>query len=88
MKNQQAISSADLYGGDDYGNLKFASNMIFFFNFILTFNLIKSLEESDSITSKLKDFAWGFTVKAAEKAKSLKDKTTNMINKIQQKYGQ
>lgn len=32
--------------------------------------------------------AWGFTVKAAEKAKSLKDKTKNMITKIQQKYGQ
>jgi hypothetical protein len=36
----------------------------------------------------LKDLAWGFTVKAAEKAKTLKDKTANIINKIQQKYGQ
>ena len=51
----------------------------------LQFKLILFLEEAGSF-SKFKDFAWGVTVKAAEKAKEMKDKTSNMINKIQTKY--
>ena len=35
----------------------------------------------------MKDLAWGFTVKAAEKAKDMKEKTNVMINNIQNKYG-
>ena len=62
MKNNQAISSADLFGEDDN-------------------------TYQESLGSKLKDFAFNFTLNLAEKAKEVKDKTSNYINKIQNKYG-
>ena len=36
---------------------------------------------------KLKDLAFNFTLNLAEKAKEVKEKTSNYINKIQNKYG-
>ena len=62
MKSNQAISSADLFGEDNYNS-------------------------QESLGSKLKGFAYAFTVNLAEKAKEVKDKTSNMITKIQNKYG-
>ena len=41
--------------------------------------------EGESITDKLKDMALNFTLSAAEKAKQLKNKTNEFINKVQNK---
>jgi hypothetical protein len=62
LKNNQAISSSDLFGEEDNSN-------------------------QESLGSKLKDFAFNFTLNLAEKAKDVKEKTSNYINKIQNKYG-
>jgi len=43
-------------------------------------------DEQRSIGSTLKDYALNFTLKAAEKAKGLKDGAKNLINTIQEKY--
>jgi hypothetical protein len=37
--------------------------------------------------NKLKDMAFNFTLNLAEKAKEVKEKTSNLITKIQNKYG-
>ena len=42
--------------------------------------------EGESMTDKLKDMALNFTLSAAEKAKALKNKTTEFINKVQNKF--
>jgi hypothetical protein len=44
-------------------------------------------DNTESLGSKLKDMAFNFTLNLAEKAKEVKAKTTNLINKIQNKYG-
>jgi len=44
-------------------------------------------EKQKSLGSTLKDYAIKFTLNAADKAKDLKDKTKNLINSIQSKYG-
>ena len=43
--------------------------------------------EGESMTEKLKDMALNFTLSAAEKAKQLKNKTNEFINKVQTKLG-
>ena len=43
--------------------------------------------EGESMTDKLKDMALNFTLSAAEKAKELKNKTNEFINKVQNKFG-
>ena len=43
--------------------------------------------EGESMTDKLKDMALNFTLSAAEKAKELKNKTNEWINKFQNKFG-
>ena len=43
--------------------------------------------EGESMTEKLKDMALNFTLSAAEKAKQLKNKTNEFINKVQSKLG-
>jgi hypothetical protein len=63
LKNNQAISSADLFGEDN------------------------SSSNQESLGSKLKGFAYNFTVNLADKAKDVKEKTSNYITKIQNKYG-
>ena len=42
--------------------------------------------EGESMTDKLKDMALNFTLSAAEKAKALKNKTNEFINKVQSKF--
>ena len=42
--------------------------------------------EGESMTDKLKDMAYNFTLSAAEKAKELKKKTGELINKVQNKF--
>ena len=42
--------------------------------------------EGESMTDKLKDMALNFTLSAAEKAKALKNKTSEFINKVQNKF--
>ena len=46
-----------------------------------------SLYEGESMTDKLKEMALNFTLGAAEKAKELKNKTNELINKVQNKFG-
>ena len=43
--------------------------------------------QGESLTDKMKDFAINFTMKAAKKAKELKNKTNDMITKVQNKLG-
>ena len=43
--------------------------------------------EGESLTDKIKDMALNFTLSAAEKAKQLKNKTNEYINKVQNKFG-
>ena len=43
--------------------------------------------EGESMTDKIKDFALNFTLSAAEKAKELKNKTGELINKVQNRFG-
>ena len=43
--------------------------------------------EGESLTDKFKDLALNFTLNAAEKAKELKNKTSELINKVQNKFG-
>jgi len=45
----------------------------------------QKVENQTTLGSKLKDMAYNFTVKAAEKAKDMKDKASYYINKIQKK---
>ena len=45
-----------------------------------------SAYEGESYTDKLKDFAYNFTLGAAEKAKELKKKTGELINRVQNKF--
>jgi len=47
----------------------------------------EEISSSPGIGSALKDYAMKFTLKAAEKAKEIKDKTKSLINHIQTKYG-
>ena len=42
--------------------------------------------EGESMTDKLKDMAYNFTLSAAEKAKELKKRTGELINKVQSKF--
>ena len=46
-----------------------------------------SIYEGESMTDKLKEMALNFTLGAAEKAKELKNKTNELINKVQNKFG-
>jgi hypothetical protein len=41
----------------------------------------------ETLGFKLKDFAYNFTLNLADKAKGVKEKTSNYITKIQNKYG-
>ena len=43
--------------------------------------------QGESMTDKLKEMALNFTLSAAEKAKELKNKTNDLINKVQNKLG-
>ena len=43
--------------------------------------------EGESLTDRFKDLALNFTLSAAEKAKELKNKTSELINKVQNKFG-
>ena len=43
--------------------------------------------EGESMTDKLKEMALNFTLGAAEKAKALKNKTNDLISKVQNKLG-
>ena len=42
--------------------------------------------EGESMTDKIKGMALNFTLSAAEKAKELKNKTSELINKVQNKF--
>ena len=46
-----------------------------------------SIYEGESMTDKIKEMALNFTLGAAEKAKELKNKTNELINKVQNKFG-
>ena len=46
-----------------------------------------SIYEGESMTDKLKEMALNFTLGAAEKAKELKNKTGEFINKVQNRFG-
>ena len=45
-----------------------------------------NIYEGESMTDKIKDMALNFTLNAAEKAKELKKKTSELINKVQNKF--
>ena len=45
-----------------------------------------SIYEGESMTDRLKDMALNFTLGAAEKAKELKNKTNELINRVQNKF--
>ena len=45
-----------------------------------------SVYEGESMTDRLKDLALNFTLGAAEKAKELKNKTNDLINRVQNKF--
>ena len=45
-----------------------------------------SIYDGKSMTDKIKDFALDFTIGAAEKAKELKNKTSELINRVQNKF--
>ena len=45
-----------------------------------------SVYEGESMTDRLKEMALNFTLGAAEKAKELKNKTNDLINKVQNKF--
>ena len=45
-----------------------------------------SVYEGESMTDRLKEMALNFTLGAAEKAKELKNKTNEIINKVQNKF--
>ena len=49
-------------------------------------NSESNVYEGESMTDKLKDMALNFTLSAAEKAKALKNKTSEFINKVQNKF--
>ena len=49
-------------------------------------NSESNVYEGESMTDKLKDMALNFTLSAAEKAKALKNKTNEFINKVQNKF--
>ncbi len=42
--------------------------------------------EGESMTDRLKEMALNFTLGAAEKAKELKNKTNDLINRVQNKF--
>ena len=46
----------------------------------------QSIYEGESMTNRLKEMALNFTLSAAEKAKELKNKTGDLINKVQNKF--
>ena len=46
----------------------------------------QNVYEGESMTNKLKEMALNFTLSAAEKAKELKNKTGDLINKVQSKF--
>ena len=90
--NKKAISSEDYAAlEDDNSDDKFVKDKI------------KSMGNSQAISSddvygtsdnyqesfgeRLKDMAVNFTLKAAEKAKELKNKTNEYINRLQNQYG-
>ena len=45
-----------------------------------------SVYEGESMTDKIKEMALNFTLGAAEKAKELKNKTSELINRVQNKF--
>jgi ADP-ribosylation factor GTPase-activating protein 2/3 len=91
--NKKAISSEDYERLEENPNesnqMKNKINSMKYSTAISSADLYGEPEEDSSsgFKSKLKDFAFGFTMKAAEKAKELKDKTSDLINRIQNKYG-
>ena len=72
MKNATSISSADLNGESTYEGKLDIYNLIYV---------------EPSFGDKFKSYAYNFTMFAAEKAKDLKEKSSSVINKIQEKYG-
>lgn len=91
--NKKAISSEDYAALEDNG-----SQDSYYSNKIKSMGNTQAISSSDlygpqesdytgeSLTDKMKDFAINFTLKAAEKAKELKNKTNEMINKMQTKF--
>jgi ElaB/YqjD/DUF883 family membrane-anchored ribosome-binding protein len=45
-----------------------------------------STNEGESMTDRIKEMALNFTLGAAEKAKELKNKTNDLINRVQNKF--
>ena len=95
LANKKAISSEDYAAleNDDYNNkmakekIKSMGNM----QAISSEDVFgteggPSIYEGKSFTDKLKDMALDFTLSAAEKAKQLKNKTSELINKVQNKF--
>jgi len=91
--NKKAISSEDYADLDsqpyESNNAKNKLSGMKYAQAISSSDLYGGKEDDDegNMTSKLKDMAFNFTLKAAEKAKELKDKTSGFINRIQNKYG-
>ena len=92
--NKKAISSDDYAALEDDGNEdKFLKNKIKSMGNAQAigsddvYGKSDDYEYGESFGEKLKDMAINFTLKAAEKAKELKNKTNEFINKIQNQYG-
>ena len=96
FKNKKAISSED-YAALESGNSdnKVVNNRIKSMGnsqAISSEDVFGTSEENnayegESMTDKLKDMALNFTLSAAEKAKELKNKTNELINKVQNRFG-
>lgn len=94
LANKKAISSADYealenMSSDDYysNKLKSMGNSQAISSSDLFGTPDNSYYQGESFGDKMKDFAINFTLKAAEKAKELKNKTNEMINRVQNKFG-
>ena len=92
--NKKAISSDDYAALEDDGNEdKFVKNKIKSMGNAQAigsddiYGKNNDYEYKESLGEKLKDIAINFTLKAAEKAKELKNKTNDYINKLQNQYG-
>ena len=93
--NKKAISSEDYAALDDndYTNKNVKDKIKSMGNTqaISSEDVFGSNESNDyqgeSMTDKLKEMALNFTLSAAEKAKELKNKTNDLINKVQNKLG-
>lgn len=95
FKNKKAISSEDYAALEDNGNSdryishklrSMGNSQAISSSDLYGNNNDDAYYYEDSLTDKMKDLAVNFTLKAAEKAKELKNKTNEMINMVQNKF--